>query len=98
MKFKGKCFIYNKLHIKQNITKISLNKFFFKKGTVTQANVAEIDNLQNKVLEISLFMGVFKMNMINYHEQWWIDNSATRLVCAKIKMFFTYNEVDGEQM
>lgn len=45
MKFKGKCFIYNKLHIKQNITKISLNKFFFKKGTVTQANVAEIDNL-----------------------------------------------------
>ena len=40
---------------------------------------------------------IFKVNIINNPEQWWVDIDATRYACIK-KMFSNYKEVDIENL
>jgi hypothetical protein len=47
---------------------------------------------------MNLSIVIPEINLIHNPEQWWIDTSAIRHVCAKKKIFFTYKEVDSEEL
>jgi hypothetical protein len=40
---------------------------------------------------------VSEVNLINNHDQWWVDTSDTRHVCIEKMMFSTYKRVDEEK-
>jgi uncharacterized membrane-anchored protein YjiN (DUF445 family) len=95
-KFNGKCFICNKIGY---LVKDCKNKD--KQGNPTkrivQANFTEVDHLTNKVSEMKLSCVVSEVNLINNHDQWWVDTSDTRHVCIEKMMFSTYKKVDEEK-
>jgi len=47
---------------------------------------------------MNLYCVVFEVNLINNPKQWLVDTGATRYVCTKKRVFFTYKEVDGENL
>jgi hypothetical protein len=67
-KINGKCLICNKTRHEAKDYKNKSHQGNLKGGRTVQANVTKVNNLLNKVSNISLFMVVFEVNLFNNHE------------------------------
>lgn len=65
---------------------------------INQANITEVDHLINEVSEMNFSCVISEVNLINNPKYWWVDTNATRYVWCKNMMFYTYKEVDGENL
>ena len=50
-----------------------------------------VDDIAQDVVEISLFLGMFKVNMVRSNlREWWIDTEATRYICSVKGLCMTF--------
>ncbi|XXG41336.1 hypothetical protein AAC387_Pa01g1817 [Persea americana] len=93
-KFKGKCYVCNKLgHRAKDCRKRKDQGYTSKKPA--QANMTELDTLSTEVSDINLSAMVLEINLVGNTREWWVDTRVTRHVCSSKEMFSTYHASNG---